>query len=307
MSAAIDAMTEISEVQHNEPMSRHTSWRVGGTADIFFRPRSIPELQNFLTTLAPTLPLTWVGLGSNLLVRDGGVRGAVIVTSGLPRELERCSNGTVRASAGLPCATLARRCARMNLGPAAFFAGIPGTVGGALAMNAGAFGGETWDRVVSVETIDRTGGLRQRDRSEFEIAYRSVAGVIGEWFMSATFRFTERESSGSDASGIREMLRKRSDSQPLGLPSAGSVFRNPPNDYAGNLIDKAGLKGRRIGGAVVADKHANFVVNTGNATAQDIEQLIELMQREVHAQFGVLLEPEVRVVGEQPDTGEGNA
>lgn len=296
MSVAADTMATKSAVRHSEPMARHTSWRVGGTADLFFEPETIDELKDFLRSLPATSAVTWIGLGSNLLVRDGGVRGAVISTGALPKTFERLGNGGVRASAALPCATLAKRAARAGLGPAAFFAGIPGSLGGALAMNAGAFGGETWDDVVAVDTIDRNGVVRSRDRSEFVIGYRSVAGVEDEWFLGATFAFTE--SRPSEPARIRELLRERADKQPLGLPSAGSVFRNPEGAHAGELIERAGLKGFACGGAVVADKHANFIINTGSATAADIEALIESIQQRVRERTGIELTPEVRIIGE---------
>jgi UDP-N-acetylmuramate dehydrogenase len=295
MSAA--AMSKITkpEVLIDEPMRRHTSWRVGGPADRFYEPTSIAELQDILASLPRSMPVLWLGLGSNLLVRDGGIRGAVIATSALPRDLER-DGASVRAGAGLPCALLAKQCVRWQLGPAAFFAGIPGTVGGALAMNAGAFGGETWERVASVVTIDRAGALHERARSEFAIGYRSVRGPVeGEWFLAATFALAP---DATTAAGLREMLARRDASQPLGIPSCGSVFRNPPGDFAGRLIEQAGLKGARIGGAVVSDKHANFILNTGDATAADIEALIERVRSTVERASGVRLEPEVRVVGE---------
>jgi UDP-N-acetylmuramate dehydrogenase len=283
-------------VLRDEPMSKHTSWRVGGLADVFYRPASIVELKAFLQSLPPNMPVTWFGLGSNLLVRDGGIRGAVICTSGMPREIERLDAQRVRAGAGAPCATLARRCARWGLGPAAFFAGIPGTVGGALAMNAGAFGGETWDRVEGVQTMDRSGVVRDRARPEFTVGYRAVAGAADEWYLSATFRLEPGRET--EAATMKGLLDKRSASQPLGRPSAGSVFRNPPGDYAGRLIESAGLKGASRGGAMVSNKHANFIINTGNATARDIEELIAEIRARVRASSGVDLELEVRVLGE---------
>jgi len=224
----------------------------------------------------------------------------VIATGGLPRELERLDANSVdsrgvRAGAGLPCALLARQCVRWQLGPAAFFAGIPGSVGGALAMNAGAFGGETWSHVESVTTIDRAGKLRERERAEFTIGYRSVQGPPTEWFLSATFALAP---DATTSSGLKAMLARRNATQPLGLPSCGSVFRNPPGDHAGRLIESAGLKGARIGGAVVSEKHANFIVNDGDATAADIEQLIERVRTEVEKASQVRLELEVRLVGE---------
>jgi UDP-N-acetylmuramate dehydrogenase len=288
-------------VLRNEPLRKHTSWRVGGPADTFFSPTTLDELKGVLKSLPRGTPLLWLGLGSNLLVRDGGVRGAVIATSQLPRELERLDERRVRASAGLACMLLAKRCIRWQLGPAAFFAGIPGTVGGALAMNAGAFGGETWTNVESVATIDRAGEIRERPRGDFEIGYRSVRGVADEWFLGATFRFEHDTSSSMET--IKALLARRNEAQPLGTPSCGSVFRNPAGDFAGRLIEAAGLKGRRIGGAVVSDKHANFILNTGSATAADIEALIAEIRAAVERTSGVLLETEVRVVGEPAREG----
>jgi len=298
-------------VRRGEPMRRHTSWRVGGPADLYFEPTSEDALARFLAALPDDMPAHVVGLGSNLLVRDGGVRGAVISTRKIGRKLERLDETRVRAGAGVPCATLARQCVRWSLGPAAFFAGIPGTVGGALAMNAGAFGGETWDRVESVETIDRRGTRRVRGRGEYEIGYRHVApkasasdsvrpsaadSASSEFFLSATFRFEHDESA--DVASIREMLDRRAATQPLGVPSCGSVFRNPEGTHAGALIERAGLKGFSIGGAKVSEKHANFIVNTGTATADDIERLIDEVRRRVAERFGVELVLEARIIGE---------
>jgi len=295
MSAMVEDVVKHAEPLRNEPMRRHTSWRVGGPADLYYEPASVADLQAILASLPRGASLLWLGLGSNLLVRDGGLRGAVIATGGLPRELERLDGGRVRAGAGLPCALLARQCVRWQLGPAAFFAGIPGSVGGALAMNAGAFGGETWTQVERVTTIDRAGKLHERARDEFTVGYRSVQGPPGEWFLSATFALAH---DATTAGGLKAMLARRNATQPLGIPSCGSVFRNPPGDHAGRLIESAGLKGARIGGAVVSDKHANFIVNDGDATAEDIEQLIERVRADVEKASGIRLELEVRVVGE---------
>jgi len=287
---------------HNEPLRKHTSWRVGGPADLYYEPTSVDDLQRTLADLAEDVPVHWLGLGSNLLVRDGGLRGAVIATARLPRQLEKLDDVRVRAGAGLACMLLAKQCVRWHLGPAVFFAGIPGTVGGALAMNAGAFGGETWNHVEAVDTIDRRGERRTRPRGDYEIGYRTVRGPVSEWFLSATFRFDRDTVSSLDT--IKALLAKRNASQPLGVPSCGSVFRNPPGDFAGRLIEQAGLKGRRVGGAVVSEKHANFIVNTGKATAADIEALIDEVRATVQQRSGVRLEPEVRIVGE-PAAAEG--
>ena len=299
---AVQSETPTMEVLRDEPLRKHTSWRVGGPADLFYTPTSVEELKRVLADLPPATPVHWLGLGSNLLVRDGGIRGAVIATGSLPRELERLDERRVRASAGLACMLLAKRCVRWQLGPAAFFAGIPGTVGGALAMNAGAFGGETWTNVERVTTIDRRGEVRERRRDEFEIAYRTVRGPANEWFLGATFRFEHDGASSMDA--IKALLARRNAAQPLGYPSCGSVFRNPPGDFAGRLIEAAGLKGRRLGGAIVSDKHANFIVNLGSATAADIEALIAEIRAAVERASGVVLELEVRVIGEPPGAAE---
>jgi UDP-N-acetylmuramate dehydrogenase len=300
MNSAANEIVRI-EALHHEPLRKHTSWRVGGPADLFYAPASIAELKGILTELPAATPVHWLGLGSNLLVRDGGIRGAVIATGSLPRELDKLDDRRVRASAGLACMLLAKRCVRWQLGPAAFFAGIPGTVGGALAMNAGAFGGETWRHVESVTTIDRRGEIHERPRAEFEIAYRTVRGPANEWFLGATFRFDHDESSSMDA--IKDMLARRNAAQPLGIPSCGSVFRNPDGDFAGRLIEEAGQKGRRIGGAMVSDKHANFILNMGDATAADIEALIAEVRAAVARTSGVELELEVRVIGEPAAKG----
>jgi UDP-N-acetylmuramate dehydrogenase len=277
-------------------MARHTSWRVGGPADRYYTPSSIDDLRQFLASLPSDEPIFWVGLGSNLLVRDGGVRGTVICTHGVLAGLERLADGSVRAEAGVPCAKLARQCVRWGLGSAEFFAGIPGTVGGALAMNAGAFGGETWSHVLFVETVDRQGVLHRRDKDAYDISYRSVRGPGEEWFLAATFRF--REDAKASTADIKALLARRKASQPIGLPSCGSVFRNPPGDHAARLIESAGLKGRRIGGAEVSEKHANFIINAGGASALDIERLIDFVRDTVEQVHGIRLQPEVRVIGE---------
>jgi UDP-N-acetylmuramate dehydrogenase len=284
-----------ARVRCGELLSRHTSWHVGGPADIFFMPRDRQDLVAFLQVLPPAVPVLWLGLGSNLLVRDGGVRGVVVSTRDALTALERRGERRVYAEAGVPCAKLARQCARWDLGPAEFFTGIPGTVGGALAMNAGAFGGETWRQVRSVETIDRQGAVRVREAGEYSISYRHVdAPANDEWFLAADFEF----AAGSSEEDTRALLERRKQTQPIGEWSCGSVFTNPPGDHAARLIEAAGLKGLRIGGAVVSTKHANFILNEGTATARDIESLIEQVQREVQRQHGRMLTPECRIVGE---------
>ena len=298
MTAAAPRMSPEFEarVLRDEPMRKHTSWHVGGPADLCFVPRDLADLAAFLRQLAPEVPVLWVGLGSNLLIRDGGFRGAVIMTHGALGALARTDATTIRAEAGVPCARIARQCVQWGLGPAEFFAGIPGTLGGALAMNAGAWGGETWRHVVEVETIDRRGTTRTRPPGDYRIGYRSVQGPQGEWFVAASLRFESKPGAGSEA--IRELLERRKQTQPIGEWSCGSVFTNPPGHHAARLIEAAGLKGLRIGDASVSDKHANFIVNHGAARAADIEALIRSVQQSVAARFGVQLQPEVRIVGE---------
>jgi UDP-N-acetylmuramate dehydrogenase len=294
------AIRERPRLLRNEPMSRHTSWRVGGTADVFFRPRSRGDLIEFLHELDPSVSVYWVGLGSNLLVRDGGIRGVVICTAGTLEHLRNLGNGFVEAEAGVPCTVLARQCARWRVGPAEFFAGIPGTIGGALTMNAGAFGSETWDHVLEVDVVNRRGELSVRTARDYQVAYRQVRGAADEWFMAARFRFDSGRPTSLD--GVRQLIRERRGRQPLGVPSCGSVFRNPPGDFAGRLIEATGLKGFRIGGACVSDKHANFIINTGSASAADIEALIRRVRAAVRDRHGVELTPEVHIVGEPAES-----
>lgn len=286
-----------ARVLRNEPMSRHTSWRVGGPADVFFTPNDAAELAQFLRHLEPGTPVLWIGLGSNLLVRDGGIRGVVIDTHGVFDRLERVAEDEVVCGAGVACAKLAKQCVKWGLGPAEFFAGIPGTLGGALAMNAGAFGGETWKHVLEVETLDRQGNRRVRPAADYEVGYRHVQGPANEWFLGARLRFEVRASATQD--DIRVLLARRKATQPIGAWSCGSVFTNPPGDHAARLIEACGLKGFRIGGARVSEVHANFIVNDGSARARDIEDLIAHVQRTVRERHGVELRPEVRVVGER--------
>ncbi len=284
------------ELRLYEPLARFTSWRVGGPAQRFYKPADLDDLSVYLQTLPATEPLFWLGLGSNLLVRDGGIPGSVIATLGALRKLTRLGSRTVRVEAGVPCAKAARFSARLGLGGAEFLAGIPGTMGGALAMNAGAWGGETWERVLAVETVDHSGRRRLRRPAEFDIGYRQCRGRDGEWFVAARLAL-EPASAEQSLDLIREFLEQRNLSQPTRVASCGSVFRNPPGDHAARLIDAAGLKGYCIGGAQVSSKHANFIVNTGNASAADLEALIHHVQRRVAEVHGIRLEPEVRIVG----------
>ena len=278
-------------------MAKHTSWRVGGPADNFYIPADLDDLQAFLKSIPGDESCLWLGLGSNLLIRDGGYRGTVISVTGVLADLSVVSSGVVRAGAGVTCARLARFAADEGYSGVEFLAGIPGTFGGALAMNAGAFGGEIWSFVSRAETLDHRGVIRTRTREELQVGYRSVVLPRNEWFIAGELSL-EREDTGTARSRIREMLAQRSRSQPTGVSSCGSVFRNPQGDYAGRLIEACGLKGFRIGQASVSVKHANFIVNEGGANAGDIEALINHLQRVVLKEYGVRLELEVRILGE---------
>jgi UDP-N-acetylmuramate dehydrogenase len=285
-----------TRVLHDVSMAKHTSWHVGGPADLFFTPRDVMDLASFLRQLPPEVPLLWLGLGSNLLVRDGGIRGAVISTHGALGALARLSATRIQVEAGVPCARIARQCVKWGLGPAEFFAGIPGTLGGALAMNAGAWGDETWRHVVEVDVLDRRGMRHTRLPADYEIGYRTVKGPEHEWFIGARLEFERTPGVKEDA--IRDLLDKRKQTQPIGEWSCGSVFTNPPGDHAARLIESAGLKGFRIGDASVSLKHANFIINHGAARAADVEAVILHVQSTVKRIHGVTLHTEVRIVGE---------
>ncbi len=328
----------------NEPMSRHTSWRTGGVAEKFYQPADLDDLHRFLSILPADEPLVVVGLGSNLLVRDGGIRGTVLLMHGALRELRLEQDGLVYAQAGVPGAKLARFAALHDMSDAEFFAGIPGTLGGMLAMNAGCYGGETWRNIERVQVMTHSGEIRICKPEEYEIGYRSVSRLESktagerseerraeesgassertfptgkdeeaghssairssprslpnqELFVGAWFRFASGDGEIARRK-IKDLLSRRIASQPLNLPNAGSVFRNPPNDHAARLIEQCGLKGEKIGGASVSKKHANFIVNEDGATAKDIEDLISMVRKTVEKQTGVLLHAEVKIIGE---------
>jgi len=285
-----------------EPMRKHLSWRTGGAADRAYVPADLADAAQFLRTLPAGEPVYFVGLGSNLLVRDGGIRGTVILTHSSHAAMHM-DGELLYAEARAASPKVARYAAVHGYAGAEFLAGIPGTVGGALAMNAGCYGSETWDRIERVLMLCRSGELRERRSGEFQVAYRHIAlkgGELGrdEWFAAAWFQF-ERGDGDAARRRIKELLQQRGATQPLALPNAGSVFRNPPGDHAARLIDACGLKGYAIGGARVSEKHANFIVNPGGrASAADIESLIEHIQHTVLARHGVELTAEVRIIGE---------
>jgi UDP-N-acetylmuramate dehydrogenase len=293
----------------NEAMDRHVSWRAGGLADRFFAPADLDDLAHFLRAQPPDEPLCFVGLGSNLLVRDGGFRGTIVhlhkALGDIRLDRRAAGFGVLHAGAGVASPKVARFAARHDLTGAEFLAGIPGTLGGALAMNAGCYGRETWEIVSQVRTINRQGELKKRTPKDFRVGYRHVElnpaplpdARAEEWFVGACLMLPQGDGEASRAE-IKHLLAKRVASQPLNLPNAGSVFRNPPGDFAARLIESCGLKGKTTGGAQVSEKHANFIVNVGQATATDIETLIDVVEDTVLARTGVRLQREVRIIGE---------
>lgn len=286
------------EWKRNFPMSRLSAWRVGGPADSLFLPADLDDMRAFYETDPRAGAAFVVGHGSNLLVRDGGIGGVVArVAPGLSR-LHLEEDGSIYAEAGAGCPKLARLAANAGFVDAAFLAGVPGTVGGAAAMNAGCEGGEIWNYVEEAAVLEK-GGLRTRPRKDFIAGYRSLkmkdGGAI-PFFAALRLRFSPGDAAAARAA-VREMLRRRAETQPLASANCGSVFCNPPGGFAAKLIDECGLKGARIGGAVVSQKHANFILNDRRASAADIENLIFFVRDKVREQTGIALSPEVRIVG----------
>ncbi|MSP53857.1 MAG: UDP-N-acetylmuramate dehydrogenase [Gammaproteobacteria bacterium] len=305
----MNSKTLRGELQSDAPLSKLNTWFVGGNAKQLYLPADVNDLSEFLKQLPLDDEPIFIGLGSNVLIRDGGIPNTVILTQGRLNKLELDCRGDQRvaptalpnhkifyAQAGVTCAKVAKFCVANNMVQGEFFAGIPGTVGGALAMNAGAFGGETWPRVVAVETIDRLGKVHLRTADEYQISYRTVIAPAKEWFVGAYFQLPIGDGKETQQR-IKALLAKRKESQPIGLPSCGSVFKNPPGDHAARLIEVSGLKGYRIGGAEISPKHANFIINIGDATAQDIEMLIHYVQEQVAKKHQIQLVTEVHILG----------
>jgi UDP-N-acetylmuramate dehydrogenase len=276
-------------IKLNEPMSKHCSLRTGGQTSQFFVPEDEAALSNFLKN--NKTQLLFVGLGSNLLVRDRGFDGTTIHTKNF-NSLD-ISRDFIDSGAGTSLAKLSRFSqANLKYG-AEFLSAIPGSVGGALAMNAGAFGSEIWQYVVSVKTINLTGDIQERFPSNYKINYRSVIHHFsGEFFISARFNFDLKQPQDN----VRDLLHKRNSTQPIGLASCGSVFKNPKDTYAAKLIESSGLKGFCIGGACVSEKHANYIINQNNASAMDIENLIAHIQNTIKDKHNVELETEIIII-----------
>lgn len=286
-------------IQFDRAMSEYTTFRIGGTADAICFVQGLEELQQVFSHLKKEkIPHLLVGKGSNLLVRDGGFKGAVIMMRGELATIKQHEKNDelVVAGGGLPLSDLVKFCSHEGLGGLEFLSGIPGTVGGAVTMNAGAFGRDMGDVVQEVDVLTPEGKLTSINRSDLTFSYRESSIQEGSVVVRATLQCS-RESSENVSGRVAEYLTRRKVTQPLEYPSAGSVFRNPPNDYAGRLIEQTGLKGRKIGGAMVSPKHANYIVNTGGAKAEDVLRLMDLAKEKVRKATGVELEPEIKVVG----------
>ena len=282
-----------------EPLAKYTTWRVGGLAKVMYKPRNIEDLAFYLRSLPRDEAILWLGLGSNSLIKDTGFAGNVILTQSCLANIDLVDESSVRVEAGISCAKMARFCAKNNLAGAEFWAGIPGTMGGALRMNAGCYNGDTWQYVTEVEVIDRLGNITKKTPADFSIAYRHVDGLQqDEWFVAATCSFPKGNKDESQAV-IKELLARRSATQPINQYNCGSVFRNPPNNYAAKLIEQCKLKGYKIGGAQVSEKHANFIINfDGEAKASDIEQLINFVKHAVYEKTQINLVQEVHIIGD---------
>lgn len=289
---------ELDSVHKDVSLAKLNSWRLSGVAEYFATPKNTQQLQLILQAVPNELPITWLGLGSNVLIRPF-VEGLVVHTRGL-RQLE--FDGTyVYAQAGVACAKLAKFCCKHDLMGGEFFAGIPGTVGGALAMNAGAFGTETWEVVAQAQTINQAGQVIHRDLTCFEVGYRSIKNKINpkEAFVGGLFQLPFKEGAGQKGIvRMKELLNKRNITQPIGSFNCGSVFTNPSGDHAARLIEACGLKGFQCGGAIISPKHANFIINSDHASSNDVEQLIKTAQTAVFEQFNIKLETEVRIIGQ---------
>jgi UDP-N-acetylmuramate dehydrogenase len=284
------------KAKQSEPLARHTSFRIGGPADVLVQPASPDELAAVVrAAAAAAVPLTVLGAGSNLLVGDGGIRGVVVKLGAGFRRVTWTDQG-VTAGAAVQVGKLARAAVERGLAGLEFAEGIPGTVGGVVFMNAGAYGGEVGPRVVAVAGVTADGRLAEIAGTELDFRYRHSGLPAGFLVTAVTFRL-EPAAPEAIARKLSSVRDHRLASQPQGTANAGSIFKNPPGHTAGRLIEAAGLKGRRVGGARISERHANFIVNDGGARASDVQALMAEAQRAVWEQDGVWLEPEIRLVG----------
>lgn len=290
--------------EENVAMSAYASYRAGGIAKYVYCPFNLQDLSRCLSQIPLTIPVIFLGKSTNLLVSDLGFDGVIILLAEMCRQNRtecffEVKDTLLHVSAAISCPKVAQIAVSSDLVGLEFFAGIPGSIGGALTMNAGSAGASTWDHIEKVHMINRSGECFEKTPDDFDIGYRKVAAKFSEpaWFVGAEFRLSRGDIAAAKAK-IEEILSWRKSHQPLALPSAGSVFKNPEGDTAGRLIDSCGLKGFHVGDAEVSERHANFIVNKGNATATDIVNLIRHVRAVVYEKTGIHLEPEVKLVGE---------
>ncbi len=287
------------ELLYRARLEQFTTWRVGGEADVIYRPADIEDFAGFIAANQDK-QITVLGAGSNVLIRDGGIQGAVVITAGTMNMINN-DEELFHVEAGVSCPGFARACRKKHMAGAEFLSGIPGTIGGAIRMNAGAYGAEIWGLVEKIEIVDRQGQIQEVTKEQVEYGYRYCNLPEDSWVVAAYLRLRKAETQELEQihANVKSLQQKRSETQPLNEFNCGSVFKNPQGDYAARLIEAAGLKGHMIGGAQVSTKHANFIVNTGAATAADIEELINEVRAKVKQVHGVDLESEVKIIGEK--------
>lgn len=296
MSGLIDRLPPVrGRLEATAPLASWAWMRVGGPAEVLFRPADIADLQAFLAATPAEVPVLPVGVASNLLIRDGGIAGVVVRIGGALKAI-RTDGRRLTTEAGALDRSVAIAAAQAGIAGLEFYVGIPGTIGGAVRMNAGAFGGETKDRLVSIRALDRAGVMHEVPATELGLAYRFSA-VPEDWLVvEATFE-GERDEPAAIKARMDTIKAERAAAQPLSVATGGSTFKNPEGHRAWRLVEAAGCRGLRVGGAVVSDKHCNFLVNTGDATAADLETLGETVRARVEATSGIGLVWEIKRVG----------
>ncbi|MBO8158392.1 UDP-N-acetylmuramate dehydrogenase [Thermosyntropha sp.] len=289
----------VHTLRFNEPMSNHTSFKIGGPADIVVLPESIGDIQKVLFFAREKgIPLFIMGFGSNLLVRDKGVRGIVIKIGNCLNDF-KVEDNEIYAEAGIRLSYLAKKAAENSLSGLEFAEGIPGSLGGAVFMNAGAYGGEMKDILKEVHAVSPDGEMKTFLKNEMRLSYRySIFQDNGYIILGAKMQL-KKGNKEQILVCMREFAARRREKQPLNMPSAGSIFKRPEGYYVGPMLEKLGLKGYRIGGAEVSDKHAGFIVNAGGATCEDVLQLIDYIKSKVREVYNVELEPEIKIIGEE--------
>ena len=282
-------------IRENVCMKEYNTWKIGGSAQYFFEPSNLDDLKKFLEN-SSNIDIIFLGNGSNVLIRDGGINGCVVSLKNTLNNYTSNKKGKYIFEAGFSCMKIAQITAKDNYGGLEFLCGIPGSLGGALAMNAGCYGGNIWDYVNKVIMINKNGNLVTKSKREFKYGYRNLELEDNNFFIGATFNLQENQLKNS-LDIIKEYLKDRRSKQPTGLPSCGSVFKNPENYHAANLIESSGLKNYKIGKAYISDKHANFIITEPSASSSDVEDLIEFIQKTVFENKNIFLETEVKFIG----------